>query len=73
MNKPHFDCTHCGSSNTDYRGLQKGVDLPTRRWFQYPLVQCDGCGTSFGVKDESRWLDTDELVSPKTEMAVRNG
>lgn len=51
MNTPHHDCTHCHSSNTEYRGQQPGVEPATRKCFEYPLFQClnPGCETSFGV------------------------
>lgn len=53
--KPHYPCPHCGSDNTDYRGPQESCELDTKRYYTYPLVQCDNCETSFGVIAEKTY------------------
>lgn len=64
-----MNCTHCGSPNTDNRGDQKGICPLTRRWYSYPLYQCNGCETSFAVAAQKRFLDGErELVPAKTEV-----
>lgn len=67
----HVPCTHCGSDDTYYIGLQYGYHVPSRRKYSMPCYQCNNpdCETSYGLKNERRFVDDGTLVEREGSAA----
>jgi hypothetical protein len=64
-----MNCKFCNTPNARDCDKQKGVHLPTRRYFTYTIWQCDdGCGSSFAFDSDKRFIDDGSPVPAKCEV-----
>jgi hypothetical protein len=64
-----MNCKYCNSPDTEDRGKQRGIHLESKRWFDFTIWQCNGCGTSFAFDSDKRFVDGDcEPVPPKAQV-----
>lgn len=58
-------CKHCSSPDVRDCGKQRGIHLESKRWYEMTIWQCDGCGSSFALDSDKRFIDDGTPVPAK--------